>query len=575
MGLENDRWPVEREAGLTRRNAAELLVPVVAMILLVDAYALWFVHTEQTLYHADQVAYWSYSRSLAQLMVDDPLASIGAVIHSVANNDVNLLPAVPISLLMVVFGGSRLVYVIGVITVYGLGSAVALVFALVRFGPGPRPWAAPLVFALAATVWQPVFIGYLGIGGVGLALVVIALAWSGPARPLSFRTLMLAGFLLGLLVLFRRWWGIWGLAFAIVVAADGLWCFLKSAERNFRGLWAPFRNGAILLLGAGATVVVLAAPILVSRLLTEYGDRFSAYSYGSPGERVASIVDRFGLLGLMVVLVCAAVLFSAPKTRRIAVLLSAHLACTFAVMVSIQDHSPQHWYLYSPQILLIIGLSIGQLTGGIRWWSKRVALPMLVGAAAVISAAVFAPTASAWWDRLAPVVPVDVIRPTIRHDLPEVKRLLAFLDHIREGREGWLYVLSSSDHLSDHVLGFSNLSLGTAFRTPATIIGGAHVDRRDGFPRGLLVADLVLVADPIQYHLRAEDQRVVGEPARSFLQGTDVAAAFQVLPQTFVLDGGVDVRVFRRFRPNSREEVEALSARLKAAYPDRPEIYSP
>ncbi len=191
-----------------------LLLPVAAMILVLDAYAVWFVRTEQTLYHADQVAYWSYCRSLAQLMVEDPVASVGAVFHSIANNDINLLPAVPISLLMVVFGGSRLVYVIGVITIYGFASCGG---AGVR--PGEDRTAATALgrttgVCLVATVWQPVFIGYLGIGGVR--------ARSGRDRPVMGRETAPAaqcssadacGFLLAVLVLFRRWWGIWGVAF--------------------------------------------------------------------------------------------------------------------------------------------------------------------------------------------------------------------------------------------------------------------------------------------------------------------------------------------------------------------------
>ncbi len=110
MGLASDQRTGNSEFGLSRRRVVSLLLPVVAMILVLDLYALWFVHTEQTLYHADQVSYWSYSRNLAQLMVDDPIGSVRAIIHSIANNDINLLPSVPISLLMVVFAGCRRVF---------------------------------------------------------------------------------------------------------------------------------------------------------------------------------------------------------------------------------------------------------------------------------------------------------------------------------------------------------------------------------------------------------------------------------------------------------------------------------
>ena len=72
----------------------------------------------------------------------------------------------------------------------------------------------------------------------------------------------------------------------------------------------------------------------------------------------------------------------------------------------------------------------------------------------------------------------------------------------------------------------------------------------------------------------AIDQRV--ENSGSWLsRRTAVSLLMPVVAMILVLDGVVTVTVFERFRPNSREEVAALSARLRSAYPDRPEIYSP
>ncbi len=575
MSLASEQRAEIGLGGCFRRPAVDLLIPILAMILVVAVFSVWFMQTERTLYHADQVAYWSYSRSLAQLMRDDPIASVGAVLHTIANDDVNLLPAVPISLMMVVFGGSRLVYLLAIVLIYGFAAAAALIFALARIGPRPPPWVAPLTFGLLATVWQPIYIGYLGIGGVALALVVIGLIWQKGLISQGYRTLMLAGVLLAVLVLFRRWWGIWGLAFIVVLTADALWRFSRSPEKDLRGFWQAVRGLTIVLMSTGLTVVALAAPIVVSRMRTDYSDRFSAYSHEGFSERLASIVGRFGLVGLVVLAGCLAVLLMHPKMRRTGILLAAHLVCTFAIMVRIQDHSPQHWYLYSPQILLIIGLALVQIASQVRRKRKRAFLVALTAVGLVTVVAVFAPAKSGWRKHLTPMLPADVIRPQIRNDLAEVQRLLSYLDQVFAGRTGHLYVLSSSEKLSDHVLGFSNLSMGTSYRSPSEILGASHVDRRDGFPRGLLLADVVLVAHPVQYHLRPEDQRTVGEPAASFLAGTDIALAFTPLPERFVLDDGVTVTVFQRRRHNSREEVAALSDRLRSFYPDRPEIYSP
>lgn len=387
--------------------------------------------------------------------------------------------------------------------------------------------------------------------------------------------MVLAGILLAMLALFRRWWGIWSLAFVIVMVADSLWHFWRSPDRNLRRFWQSIRCMLIVSVSSGLTVVALAAPVIVSRLQTDYADRFSAYRHNNASERLLSIVDRFGLVGLAVVAGCVWILVSTPKMRRIAVLLAAHLVCTFSIMTSIQDHSPQHWYLYSPQVLVIIGAAMVQLASDANRVRRRTILLGLTAAGLAMMTAVFAPAGGDPRGRFAPFLPADAVRPQVRHDLDEVKRLLSSLDSIASGREGGVYVLSSSQTLSDQVLAFSNLSLGTSFRSPERILGAAHVDRRDGFPRGLLVADVVLVADPVQYHLRAQDQRTIGEPAASFLAGTDIALAFSRLPERFELDGGVTVTVYQRQRFNTREEVAALSDRLHRAYPDQPEIYSP
>ncbi|MEE4270734.1 MAG: hypothetical protein V2I67_03610 [Thermoanaerobaculales bacterium] len=556
-------------------SPAALAAPIAVMIAVLAVYAVWFARTEQALYHADQVAYWSYSRSLADLARHDPIGAVRSVIRSVAEDDVNLLPAVPISAVMLIFGGSRMVYLLAVILVYGSATAAALVFALRRIGARPPPWAAPLAFALLATVWQPVFIGYLGLGGVALALVVLGLVVPDLTAPPRTRTLLIAGCVLGILVLFRRWWGIWGVALLIVLLVDAARRYLRSDDRGLKGLKRSFRTFVLVSLGSGLTVIALAAPVLVHKLRTDYADRFSAYTHESLAGRWASVVDHFGLLGLLAVVAGGVLLLTAAKTRGPGAFLLAHLATTFVVMTRIQDHTPQHWWLYSAQALLVVGWAAAELSA--RLPDRKAMWSVLVSAVSgvFLTVSVFVSGGPVNRATLGPLVPSDVIRPTIRHDLDEIDRMLTYLDRGIGSSEAKLYVLSSSPTLSDHVLAFSNMSLNAAHRSPAAILQATHVDRWHGFPRGLLTADVVLVADPVQLHLRPEFQRVVAEPAESFLEGTDIALAFDRLPEVFELDGGVVVRIFLRVRPNTPGEISALSDRLRRFYPDRPDIYSP
>jgi hypothetical protein len=547
---------------------------ILVLVVVLDLYALWFVGSERTLYHADQVAYWSYSRQLSEVLIDDPVTAVRAVAHSVAYNDVNLLPAVPTAAFMAVFGNSRAVYLVAVISLYGLATAIMLALALMRVCGTVRPWSGPLAVLLLSTMWRPVFIGYLGIGGVALALAILAIVLplsSNRGRP---REMVVAGFLLGLLALFRRWWGIWAVGFACAMVVDAIWEYLGQQTRGRHSLRHSVFGPAALGFSAAATILILAAPITLRRLNTDYADRFAAYDLGSVGARMNAVIGQFGVIGIVLLVACAFWLIRARETRRVAVFLVLSLGFTYAMMVSIQDHSPQHWYLYYPQALLLVGMAIERLASFEPGGRRQIALGTLVGVAVSVTTAVYLPPAARLADNLGSLLPTDRLRPQVRSDLLEVDRLLTFLDQKLEG-SARIYVLASSRLLSDQVLGFSNLSLGTQHLAPQAVLGAAHVDRRDGFPNALLTADIVLVADPLQVHLREQDQMVIAVPVASFVEGRDVSLAFRRVPEVFHLDGGVRVLVFERIREHEPGEVEAFSARLRAAYPDRPEIYGP
>jgi hypothetical protein len=156
-----------------------------------------------------------------------------------------------------------------------------------------------------------------------------------------------------------------------------------------------------------------------------------------------------------------------------------------------------------------------------------------------------------------------------------VTRLLQRLDRLTEADPGYIYVIASSEVLSDQVLAFANRSLEADFSSVRWILQSAHVDLRDGFPAMLLEAKWVVVAEPVQTHLAPEEQQVVVVPAESFIRGRDIAAAFERVPGSFELEGGVAAEIYRRRRPIAADEVADLSDRLRAHYPDRPQVYQP
>ena len=183
---------------------------------------------------------------------------------------------------------------------------------------------------------------------------------------------------------------------------------------------------------------------------------------------------------------------------------------------------------------------------------------MFTALLAQVPATAFYPRAASVSDILGSLVPQLQFYPLVRNDLDVLEHLLDRLDELELDQRGDIYVLASSDILNSSILEFT-CHFGPRRRFFCDhILGTNDVDKRDGFPRQFLHALYLVVASPTQYHLRAEDQRVIGVLAREVIEGHGIGASFQRLPGEFKLDNGVNVWVFKKIRPLEKTDLDTL-----------------
>ena len=95
------------------------------------------------------------------------------------------------------------------------------------------------------------------------------------------------------------------------------------------------------------------------------------------------------------------------------------------------------------------------------------------------------------------------------------------------------------------------------------------MDQRDGWWDNLFYCDLLVVADPVQLHLGAENQAVVTLPAGDLLEGTGISSAYQQLEETMQV-GDLTIYFFEKVRELTDEEQEEIRSRFFALHPDAP-----
>lgn len=536
-----------------------------------------FVRAERWIYFWDHGGYWLQALRMRALLLESPAAWAHELWRSMCKNDHNLLHAAPVSLALLPAGESRLAYVLALHALYAAPALLLAAELVRRLRPGAGGWAAALAPLGLPVFWTPIARGMPDVGGLIPAYGVMLLHLAGPPGRALWKASAI-GLLLAAMVAFRRWYAFWAasfLALAFAEAALARWG-KRRGRREWRRAAESLAAPAVMALSAAGALLLLVPGFLRFAWSFGYADAYSAWDVGRWRGLRMILWGMTGLPPLAAVGLALPRLLREPLRRRFALFSLAQMVLVTWWFTGVQSFGPHHAYLLLAALLPLLALSVQE---GLQ------ALPRLARPFAV--AACLAWGCAATGARLLPagarpagnrwlLLPWGATPPLLRDDLGEVLRLGRRVQALLTLSPGAKFtVVASSDVLNDEVLTMIRWSLGVPLELEWRNLPAQHVDKRDGFPVSVLRTDLAVVADPPQLHLRPDDQRVMSVAAESFLRGTGPARAFEELPDVFRLGRGVTVRLFRRVRPNSEQEGAEIGAPLRAAYPDRPFIYSP
>ncbi|MBI2883472.1 MAG: hypothetical protein HYY11_06155 [Candidatus Methylomirabilis oxyfera] len=566
-----------------RRGYGGAVAAYLALAVLANAFAVYYVAQERTVYFWDWSGYWLTYRGLTASLAQHPLATLGSLIGSVRRDDYNLLPVLPLVPWGWLFGTGRLSYILAITDVYLLPAVLVMGLLAQRlFRPCSlrRPFA-PFVLTIASLLmlhmlWVAALRGFPDVVGIVLIGGILLLHFGKPLAEQSVGKLVSTGLLLCLLVLLRRWYAFWVVAFFPALAvAHGLDIYQRHGIA-WRHYLTGSRNAIIIGLTFTLALFGLAMPFALRAVQTDYADIYSAYRYNhSLIEDAQHLVRWFGWGELVAGLAGLAWLTVRKATRVMGSFLLVQFFAILVLFTRTQDFSLQHIYLLIPGLAAgIAAIAIGlweRMTTGV-WRAASVGLVLAVLLVSCFT--VFAPGAVSIAGHLGRLLPSDRFYPLVRHDMDALGHLLARVETLELKQPGDIYVLASSTTLNSNILQ-NACSLGPRPRSFCNrILYASDVDKRDGFPRKFLQAKYLVTASPTQYHLRPDDQRVVGVLAREVIEGHGIGAAFQRLPGEFTLDDGVTVRIYAKVRPFEPSDLDALAGEFNGYYPGRAHLFS-
>lgn len=553
-------------AGIRSGLLATLAVTTIVMVLA-NLWVILYVGQEKYVYHWDWSGYWMRFREASAMLLGQPVMAFTRLISSIRNEDYNLLPVWPLAPFAWMAGGGRLPYISAVTSLY-LVPAVLLLASLVARQQGDRRVWLPAAFTilLAHPLWVPVLRGYPDVVGLLIIALLLQLNFRHPDVQPSIQRALLTAALLCLLVVMRRWYAFWVVSFVPMLAIVQLLALQRRQDLSLRTVLPVVRDAALATIGFVALLFIVATPFAIKMVTTSYADIYAAYRLSeSTTEVLAKLGAHFGLLIVVASLAGLLLMVRSPRSMALAQLLLGQSVLIFLLFARTQDFGEQHYYLLLPTCVLGLATLTARL-----WTIGRSAsgqLLLSLGFMTVIATSSLAVLSSAAREPWLAGMPQVRYPPLVRHDFAELDRLHARLDDLMSGEPGDLYVLASSTLLNSSIV-LNHCRLGSPARAFCAKVLTTHdVDRRDGFPQPFLSARFVVVTEPLQFHLRPEDQRVIGTLAHAIGDRRLLGNAYERLPGEYRLDGQVSAFIYRRTADHEATALQALQDEFLTHYP--------
>ena len=557
----------------------EALLALILFLIMANLFTVYFVSNEHFLYYWDLSNYWAKLSYISDTFIKDPYGALRTIYYSVQYDDYNYLPAFLLMPFSFLLGNSRLAYIILILNILGFAAIISSVSLHRKVSGlvGPRLAISPPVsvgiILLLPNFWDPILNGLVDVGGILIINVILLLYLNNSFPRQTTRALVLIGFLIPMLILYRRWYAYWGLSFYIALLLEtGIMISLiyrfkrENYARMLLNIFIPISISALFLF-------IVATPFAFKIAKTNYADIYSAYRWSNTlFQSFMVVINYFGLFYFSLFLLGAVYAINNRDIRAFSMLLLLQWLIIVLLFSRTQDFGSHHLYMLLPTMLLFSSLFISRLM--IKSASLKLVVVCGVMVLFVLNFLAALSSKQLWYTKSYPGIFTSIRHPSlVRYDINEIDRMLSVLTGLLTDPNDRVYVLASSIILNSSILDSSYLSLNRHGEIARKVLSTRDVDKRDGFPQQLLTAKYVVVGDPIQYHLRPQDQRVVGIPAESVLTQRNIGTSFVKLPYEFNLDDGVRAYIYQRTRRFNDSDLDYLSELFKKFYPDREYLY--
>lgn len=548
-------------------------------------FFLYIIRQNHYIYFWDYSGYWERSYTTMESLYAQPLQTLKDVYNSVLNDEYNQLLPLLIALPLKIFGYTFVRYTVINYVFYLVPVWFVLLCTVKKVAQcsgldtGKKTLLPTVVILVELLTFSgfyvAIFRGYIDIACLLPASVAILLFVDYDPCTFHRKSWMRDAVLsinLLLTFLFRRYFAYFIVGYMAAWVCYALYRVATTPGKKQKEGAALAAAGHLLVIGgvAGTIMLIFFRKLLLHVLATDYAGQYAAYD-APLTEKIQNMLGSLGGVYFAIALVGIVLSLVFRRARKILLFLTVAIVVSAGMFFRVQNMGCHHVYIIAVSLFVMVSVTIWELAVLVKGHAKTVSVGVSVLVSVLCFLYGFFPFCR---PALAPVSSwfVWAYTPLQRDDIPVLQDLAAYLNELSADQDRKIYTLASGTTLNNSIL----YCMDMPDRAPAVqnLLSTADVDLRDGFPLDFLRADIVVTTDPVELHLQEGTQEVVRYLAEQIMDPTSpVGRHFEQLDQTYTLDYGVRVLIFRKVSEFERSDLESLDAYYDARYPDQKEMF--
>lgn len=515
--------------------------------------------------------YWGVAIEISDLIFQQPIQTLQNLYYSINADEYNQLIPCILALPLRVLGKDFPMYALIIYNMFISFTYIAILGCVESLITLIDCNVKPCISALFAAIimipvfYLPVLLGYLdAFALLNLSLSYLIVCNFSFAKVEVKKDVLLAVSLL-LSMLGRRYFSFAVLGVGIGVILMCIWQFLLASSENKKSfLFNVMKNGIVIIGTMLIPLLVFFRGFLINSSKGTIFAAYSAYQSGGMIHNYQRLVVYYGAIILFIAVIGAMYCLRRKKGLSIGIFLLSSFCISTYLFYKVQSMGNHHYYITIVPIMVFAcagGYAIYRASYGIHIFKCAMGLIAFNFIQSVIYVNPVVNLGSLFTNQR--------IAPLIRDDIPQIQRMVNDIDELAE--EGkTVYILSSSTILNDDLV--RKAYMPDKLLAVQNVYVSSHVDLRDGFSGDFLNADVILIADPVQYHLGEESQRVIGLLAEEFIEGRELSSHYSYI-KDYALEDNVTVSMYEKNREFTETDCEYLRNMFDMFYSDYPDLF--